>query len=135
MFYYTQCADVVFLSPPWGGPGYQNATVFDLRTMIALDGYPLKCYHMCSLLYSRTETNQLFGVFIFYLCRNFPFDKTVLTQFHIWQVVLNREVFYHALSLLREHNYVVVECVYVELLDWCVLLSGFLRWHTKSHPT
>jgi len=31
-------ADVVFLSPPWGGPSYTSAEVFDLRTMITLDG-------------------------------------------------------------------------------------------------
>jgi hypothetical protein len=33
-------ADVVFLSPPWGGPEYLDAEVFDIRTMIELDGYP-----------------------------------------------------------------------------------------------
>lgn len=31
-------ADVVFLSPPWGGPNYADAKVFDLKTMITLDG-------------------------------------------------------------------------------------------------
>ena len=31
-------ADVVFLSPPWGGPNYTNAEVFDVKTMITLDG-------------------------------------------------------------------------------------------------
>ena len=31
-------ADVVFLSPPWGGPNYANAEVFDVKTMITLDG-------------------------------------------------------------------------------------------------
>ncbi|XP_065883658.1 trimethylguanosine synthase-like isoform X2 [Dysidea avara] len=35
---HLKCADAVFLSPPWGGPGYQNATVFDIKTMISLDG-------------------------------------------------------------------------------------------------
>lgn len=35
-------ADGVFLSPPWGGPDYLNADVFDLQTMIELDGYPFK---------------------------------------------------------------------------------------------
>ena len=35
-----QCADVVFLSPPWGGPAYSTADVFDIHTMIAIDGYP-----------------------------------------------------------------------------------------------
>lgn len=34
-------ADAVFLSPPWGGPEYLSSDVFDIRTMMALDGYPL----------------------------------------------------------------------------------------------
>ncbi|CAL8326596.1 unnamed protein product [Arctogadus glacialis] len=32
--------DVVFLSPPWGGPDYLTAEVFDIRTMIQPEGYP-----------------------------------------------------------------------------------------------
>ena len=32
-------ADVVFLSPPWGGPAYSDAAVFDLQTMIPMDGF------------------------------------------------------------------------------------------------
>ena len=32
-------ADVVFLSPPWGGPAYSDAEVFDIQTMMCgLDG-------------------------------------------------------------------------------------------------
>lgn len=38
----TLLGDVVFLSPPWGGPDYLNADVFDIQTMIEPDGYPLK---------------------------------------------------------------------------------------------
>jgi trimethylguanosine synthase len=34
----TLQADVVFLSPPWGGPQYLDADVFDLKTMMDLDG-------------------------------------------------------------------------------------------------
>ncbi|RUS34083.1 hypothetical protein BC938DRAFT_482436, partial [Jimgerdemannia flammicorona] len=34
-------ADVVFLSPPWGGPSYQDAEIFDLKTMIPMDGIHL----------------------------------------------------------------------------------------------
>lgn len=37
----TLTADVVFLSPPWGGPDYLTADVFDLETMIEINGYPL----------------------------------------------------------------------------------------------
>ncbi|XP_051879931.1 trimethylguanosine synthase isoform X2 [Pristis pectinata] len=34
-------ADAVFLSPPWGGPDYVNAEIFDLKTMISLDGFEI----------------------------------------------------------------------------------------------
>ena len=34
-------ADVVFLSPPWGGPDYASAEVFDIKSMITLDGFKL----------------------------------------------------------------------------------------------
>ena len=34
-------ADVVFLSPPWGGPDYLQADVYDMHTMMPLDRYPL----------------------------------------------------------------------------------------------
>ncbi|XP_025936261.1 trimethylguanosine synthase isoform X1 [Apteryx rowi] len=37
-------ADVVFLSPPWGGPDYATAEIFDIQTMICPDGYPLICF-------------------------------------------------------------------------------------------
>lgn len=33
-------ADVVFLSPPWGGPEYLDKDVFNLKDMI-INGYPL----------------------------------------------------------------------------------------------
>lgn len=33
-------ADVVFLSPPWGGPDYATAEIFNIKTMICPDGYP-----------------------------------------------------------------------------------------------
>ena len=32
-------AEVVFLSPPWGGPEYINKDVFDLKRGIPLDGF------------------------------------------------------------------------------------------------
>ncbi|NXH81392.1 TGS1 synthase, partial [Edolisoma coerulescens] len=35
-------ADVVFLSPPWGGPHYATAEIFDIQTMICPDGYPFQ---------------------------------------------------------------------------------------------
>lgn len=35
-------ADAVFLSPPWGGPDYVSADIFDIKTMMNLDGYPLQ---------------------------------------------------------------------------------------------
>ena len=34
-------ADVVFLSPPWGGPDYLSADVYDIDTMMTPPAYPL----------------------------------------------------------------------------------------------
>ncbi len=34
-------ADVVFLSPPWGGPDYVEAEVFDLGTMLTPNGFDI----------------------------------------------------------------------------------------------
>lgn len=31
-------ADVVFLSPPWGGPGYSKSRVFDIKWLLPVDG-------------------------------------------------------------------------------------------------
>ena len=31
-------ADAIFLSPPWGGPSYKRKNIFDLKSMIPLDG-------------------------------------------------------------------------------------------------
>ncbi|XP_029109145.1 trimethylguanosine synthase isoform X1 [Scleropages formosus] len=33
--------DVVFLSPPWGGPDYLDADVFNIRTMMSPDGFEI----------------------------------------------------------------------------------------------
>lgn len=67
--------DVVFLSPPWGGPEYLSADVFDIKTMMEPDGYPLLrfccfCFAVVRFIrpplnysYSRvTELQELFLV-------------------------------------------------------------------------
>ncbi|XP_031696518.1 trimethylguanosine synthase-like [Anarrhichthys ocellatus] len=33
--------DVVFLSPPWGGPNYLTAEVFDIKTMMQPEGFEI----------------------------------------------------------------------------------------------
>ncbi|KAJ0059293.1 hypothetical protein NL108_014407, partial [Boleophthalmus pectinirostris] len=42
--------DVVFLSPPWGGPAYLSADVFDIQTMMELDGYPSNIFRKAKLI-------------------------------------------------------------------------------------
>ena len=37
--------DVVFLSPPWGGPDYSHADVFDVETMMSPNGYEYPPFH------------------------------------------------------------------------------------------
>jgi tRNA1(Val) A37 N6-methylase TrmN6 len=39
-------ADVVFLSPPWGGPSYLKAGVFDISTMMQPNGYLLALFQL-----------------------------------------------------------------------------------------
>ncbi|KGL83079.1 Trimethylguanosine synthase, partial [Tinamus guttatus] len=58
-------ADVVFLSPPWGGPDYATAEVFDIQTMICPDGYPLIC------VLSKMITNNI----VYFLPRNADIDQ------------------------------------------------------------
>uniref|UniRef100_G1NEP8 Trimethylguanosine synthase n=1 Tax=Meleagris gallopavo TaxID=9103 RepID=G1NEP8_MELGA len=53
-------ADVVFLSPPWGGPDYATAEIFDIQTMICPDGYPFK------VALSKKITNNI----VYFLPRN-----------------------------------------------------------------
>ena len=33
--------DVVFLSPPWGGPDYTTAEIFNISTMMSPDGFEI----------------------------------------------------------------------------------------------
>ncbi|KAI7898267.1 RNA cap guanine-N2 methyltransferase-domain-containing protein [Cokeromyces recurvatus] len=37
----TLKADVIFLSPPWGGPAYMNQEVYNLKSMIPGDGFKI----------------------------------------------------------------------------------------------
>ena len=55
--------DVVFLSPPWGGPDYLTAEVFDIKTMMEPDGYPLmqKQGAVRALLTLEEENSHYFG--------------------------------------------------------------------------
>ncbi|NXO73927.1 TGS1 synthase, partial [Phainopepla nitens] len=52
-------ADVVFLSPPWGGPDYAAAEIFDIQTMICPDGYP-----------SRALSKKITNNIVYFLPRN-----------------------------------------------------------------
>ncbi|NXX30547.1 TGS1 synthase, partial [Nicator chloris] len=55
-------ADVVFLSPPWGGPDYATAEIFDIQTMICPDGYPFQAMPWLS----KKITNNI----VYFLPRN-----------------------------------------------------------------
>ncbi|NXC19978.1 TGS1 synthase, partial [Corythaeola cristata] len=61
-------ADVVFLSPPWGGPDYATAEIFDIQTMICPDGYPFKVMHHCDF---SIITNNI----VYFLPRNADIDQ------------------------------------------------------------
>ncbi|XP_077208505.1 trimethylguanosine synthase [Paroedura picta] len=57
-------ADVVFLSPPWGGPEYATAEIFDVQTMISPNGYEI-------FKLSQMITNNI----VYFLPRNADIDQ------------------------------------------------------------
>ncbi|XP_066235140.1 trimethylguanosine synthase isoform X1 [Saccopteryx leptura] len=57
-------ADVVFLSPPWGGPDYATAETFDIRTMMSPDGFEI-------FRLSQKVTNNI----VYFLPRNADIDQ------------------------------------------------------------
>ncbi|NXS06741.1 TGS1 synthase, partial [Neodrepanis coruscans] len=59
-------ADVVFLSPPWGGPDYATAEIFNIQTMICPDGYPFQVTQL-----SKKITNNI----VYFLPRNADIDQ------------------------------------------------------------
>ena len=59
-------ADVVFLSPPWGGPEYLTAEVFDIETMIRPSG--VKIFELASSI-----TKEV----CYFLPRNVDFEQAV----------------------------------------------------------
>ncbi|KAM4552063.1 trimethylguanosine synthase [Odontesthes bonariensis] len=56
--------DVVFLSPPWGGPDYLTADVFDIRTMMEPDGFDIF-----------SKAKQISENIVFFLPRNTDVDQ------------------------------------------------------------
>ncbi|KFQ10083.1 Trimethylguanosine synthase, partial [Leptosomus discolor] len=64
-------ADVVFLSPPWGGPDYATAEIFDIQTMICPDGYPFKVTPCGGFQLSKKITNNI----VYFLPRNADIDQ------------------------------------------------------------
>ncbi|XP_033616619.1 trimethylguanosine synthase [Fukomys damarensis] len=57
-------ADVVFLSPPWGGPDYATAETFDIQTMMCPDGFEI-------FRLSQRITNNI----VYFLPRNADVDQ------------------------------------------------------------
>ncbi|XP_061652575.1 trimethylguanosine synthase isoform X4 [Phyllopteryx taeniolatus] len=58
------CGDVVFLSPPWGGPDYVTAEVFDIQTMMDPDG--VQIFHLAK---------QISDNIVYFLPRNTDMDQ------------------------------------------------------------
>ncbi|XP_042642266.1 trimethylguanosine synthase isoform X2 [Tyto alba] len=63
-------ADVVFLSPPWGGPDYATAEIFDVQTMICPDGFEI-------FRLSKKITNNI----VYFLPRNADIDQDLILLF------------------------------------------------------
>lgn len=68
--------DVVFLSPPWGGPEYLSADVFDIKTMMEPDGYPL--LHFCCFM--------LLWLDLSYPYPNYSYSRVTELQELFWSV-------------------------------------------------
>ncbi|XP_077413573.1 trimethylguanosine synthase isoform X2 [Vanacampus margaritifer] len=58
------CGDVVFLSPPWGGPDYLTAEVFDIKTMMEPDGFQI--FHLAK---------QISDNIVYFLPRNADMEQ------------------------------------------------------------
>ncbi|XP_057714124.1 trimethylguanosine synthase [Corythoichthys intestinalis] len=58
------CGDVVFLSPPWGGPDYLTAEVFDIKTMMDPDGFQI--FHLAK---------KISDNIVYFLPRNADMDQ------------------------------------------------------------
>ncbi|XP_076780383.1 trimethylguanosine synthase isoform X2 [Arvicanthis niloticus] len=79
-------ADVVFLSPPWGGPDYATAETFDIRTMMSPDGFEI-------FRLSQKITNNI----VYFLPRNADVDQVASLagiggQVEIEQNFLNKKL-------------------------------------------
>ena len=77
-----QSVDVVFLSPPWGGPAYNTAKVFDLKTMIALDGYPHLFIFLCVYVCVCVVIEMLYLTCVLY-CSHIPSGPESLSKHFI----------------------------------------------------
>lgn len=87
-------ADVVFLSPPWGGPEYLNAGVFDLEScMVPLGGS--KLYKI-----SRDITENV----AMYLPRNINTDQVCIS----WQYVLSTKLVVFRYVAANMHMIVII---------------------------
>lgn len=69
-------ADVVFLSPPWGGPNYQCKDVFNINTMIPMNG---------SKLFQTAQ--KISNDIAYFLPRNVNQNQVwfALTEGYLWQ--------------------------------------------------
>ncbi|XP_052031974.1 trimethylguanosine synthase isoform X2 [Apodemus sylvaticus] len=79
-------ADVVFLSPPWGGPDYATAETFDIRTMMSPDGFEI-------FRLSQKITNNI----VYFLPKNADIDQVASLaglggQVEIEQNFLNKKL-------------------------------------------
>uniref|UniRef100_A0A493STM2 Trimethylguanosine synthase n=1 Tax=Anas platyrhynchos platyrhynchos TaxID=8840 RepID=A0A493STM2_ANAPP len=72
-------ADVVFLSPPWGGPDYATAEIFDIQTMICPDGFEI-------FRLSKKITNNI----VYFLPRNADINQAHTSDFQVSHGSQNR---------------------------------------------
>lgn len=85
-------ADVVFLSPPWGGPDYANVETFDIGTMMSLDGFEI--FKLCQKI-----TNNI----IYFLPRNSNVDQVASLAGPGGQVEIEQNFLNNALKTITAY--------------------------------
>ncbi|XP_069477162.1 trimethylguanosine synthase [Ambystoma mexicanum] len=85
-------ADVVFLSPPWGGPDYANVDTFDIGTMISLDGFEVF-----------KQTQKITNNIVYFLPRNSNIDQVASLAGPGGQVEIEQNFLNNALKTISAY--------------------------------
>ncbi len=125
--------DMVFLSPPWGGPEYLSADVFNIKTMMTPDGYPFSLT-LCTFILGSVSffSNELF---IRIWNKRFRFVLTsllfveVMIYFLMYVVKMLQTAYSNFLNYLYIWNFQVVKN---DFRQYCLFSSSKRRHGTGN---